>query len=135
MCREQCQVQIAEEYLRKLGGDDFVVESAGIEPGKISPLVIKVMLEEGIDLSDRETRDIWVLCKKERVFDWVITVCDRKWEDKFPTFPGIYKRDNRGFPDPASVEGSENEKLQQLREIRDKIKLRVKLFIDDVRTK
>ena len=30
--------QMAEELLRKLAGDRFEVESAGIEPGKLNPV-------------------------------------------------------------------------------------------------
>jgi arsenate reductase len=39
--------QIAEAYLKKFAGDQFQIESAGLEPaGKVNPLVVKVMKEE-----------------------------------------------------------------------------------------
>ena len=34
---------MAEAFLKKYGGDRFVVESAGIEPGKLNPLMVEVM--------------------------------------------------------------------------------------------
>lgn len=46
--------QMAEEYLKQLGGDTFEVESAGFEPTEINPFVIQVMKEEGIDLSGKK---------------------------------------------------------------------------------
>ena len=38
--------QMAEVFLKQLGGEGFEVESAGYEPGKLNPLVIEVMQEE-----------------------------------------------------------------------------------------
>ena len=47
--------QIAEAYLRKLAGGRIRVESAGLEPAEhVNPLVVEVMREEGIDLSDKK---------------------------------------------------------------------------------
>jgi len=43
-------------------------------------------------------------------------------ESKCPVFPGITKRWHWPFPDPAKVTGSEAEKLEKVREIRDQIK-------------
>ena len=39
--------QMAEEYLRRIGGDRFEVESAGLKPSSINPIVIDVMKEDG----------------------------------------------------------------------------------------
>lgn len=125
--------QMAEEFLRKLGGDDFSVESAGLDPKPVNPLVIEVMKEEGVDLSSKETKDVWDLFRKERYYNWVITVCEKEWEAKCPTFPGIYHRSHWGFPDPSRLTGSQEEKLDKLRKIRDMIKLRINLFIDEAR--
>jgi arsenate reductase len=125
--------QMSEEYLRLIGGDDFSVESAGLKPTKVDPLVIKVMKEEGVDLTQKGTKDVWDLFRKERFYNWVITVCESKWESSCPIFPGIYHRDNWGFPDPSDLTGTEEERIEKLREIRDMIKLRIKLFIDEAR--
>jgi arsenate reductase len=125
--------QMAEEFLRKLGGDDFSVESAGLDPKEVDPKVITVMREEGIDLSDKETKDVWDLFRMERYYNWVITVCEKKWEIKCPTFPGIYHRNHWGFPDPSHFQGTEEEKMNRMRELRDIIKLRIKLFIDEAK--
>ena len=43
--------QMAEAYLRKLGGGKFEVESAGLEAGKLNPYVVRALQEEGIDIS------------------------------------------------------------------------------------
>ena len=37
--------QMSEAFLKKFGGDDFFVESAGLEPGKLNPIVVDSMKE------------------------------------------------------------------------------------------
>jgi hypothetical protein len=47
---------MAEAFLKKYDGNHFLVESAGLEPGAINPNVVTVMLEVGIDLSQKTPR-------------------------------------------------------------------------------
>jgi arsenate reductase len=115
--------QMAEAYLKEISGDQFDVESAGLEPAKqINPLVVEVMKEEGIDISDNKTQSVFELFKTGRLYDHVITVCDGAAEAKCPVFAGITKRWNWPFPDAAAVVGSDDKKLEKVREIRNRIK-------------
>jgi arsenate reductase len=114
--------QIAEAYLKQIAGEAFTVESAGLEPAeKVNSLVVEVMKEEGFDLSDKKPQSVFALFKEGRLYDHVITVC-HDTEDKCPVFPGITKRWHWPFPDPAKVEGTTEEKREQVRKIRDAIK-------------
>lgn len=114
--------QIAEAYLRELFGDHFEIESAGLEPAAaVNPLVLKVMAEVGIDLSGKTPQSVFELFKQGKVFEHVITVC-QDTESKCPVFPGITKRWHWPFPDPAAVAGTDAEKLQAVRSIRDGIR-------------
>ncbi|MGD9241586.1 MAG: arsenate reductase ArsC [Desulfobacterales bacterium] len=115
--------QMAEAYLRKLAGHEFDVESAGLEPANdINPLVVEVMKEEGIDISSNKIQSVFELFKTGKLYDHVVTVCDGAAEAKCPVFAGITKRWNWPFPDPAAVEGTSEEKLHKVREIRNMIK-------------
>lgn len=60
--------QIAEAYLKKLGGDEFEVESAGLKPGKLNELVIEVLKEDGIDISNNNTDDVFDFFKQGKLF-------------------------------------------------------------------
>lgn len=122
--------QMAEAYLRKFGGEDFEVESAGLEPTEIDPLVVEAMAEEGIDLAGKKTQDIFELYRQGRLFDYVITVCDEEIENQCPVFPGVTHRWHWPFPDPAKTTGTHEEKLAQVRIIRDQIKERVRKPFD-----
>lgn len=114
--------QIAETYLQSFTGDYFHIESAGLEPAEwVNPLVVEVMKEEGFDLSKKKPQSVFELFKAGKLYDHVITVC-YDTENKCPIFPGITKRWHWPFPDPGKVEGSPEEKLAKVREIRDMIK-------------
>ncbi len=118
--------QIAEAYLKKIAGDQFNVESAGLEPAKeINPLVVEAMQEDGIDISGNKMQNVFELFKTGKLYDHVITVCDSAAEAKCPVFAGITKRWNWPFPDPAAVNGPKAEKLEKVREIREMIKAKL----------
>ncbi|MCM0755179.1 arsenate reductase ArsC [Desulfovibrio aminophilus] len=114
--------QMAEAFLNRYGGEEFQVESAGLEPTEINPLVVEVMAEEGIDLAGKKTQSVFDLFRVGRLFDYVITVCDDANEAKCPVFPGVTHRWHWPFPDPSKLSGTREEQLAQLRVIRDQIK-------------
>lgn len=114
--------QMAEAYAGRFYGDVLDVESAGLEPAEaVNPLVVSVMREEGIDLSGKKPRSVFEVFRSGRLFSYVITVCQDS-DSRCPIFPGITTRWHWPFPDPAAVEGSEAEKLEKVRKIRDAIK-------------
>jgi arsenate reductase len=109
---------MAEAYLNKLHGDRYEALSAGIHPTRINPYVVKVMAEEGIDLSGARSKSVEEYL--DRGFNLVVTVCDSAREE-CPIFPGG-ELVHHGFRDPSAIKGSEEEVLSQVREIRDEIK-------------
>ena len=117
--------QMAEAWLNHDFGDYFAAESAGLEPGVLKPLAVKVMAEEGIDISQKATRDVFDVYKSGRLFAHVITVCDETAAERCPTFPGNAQHTHWSFPDPSTVAGSDDERLQQVRTIRDAIRRRI----------
>ncbi len=121
--------QMAEAYLTLLGGDDFEAESAGYEPTAINPLVVKVMREEGVDLSGKQTKSVDELLRQSRFFGYVITVCDRVREQECPVFPGMAYKAHWDLEDPEGFSGTEQEKLEKVRALRDRIKHLVADFI------
>ena len=116
---------MAEAFLNILGGHRFEAESAGFEPQPLNPLVVEVMKEDGLDISKNQSKSVFSLFKQGKLFDYVITVCDKQAEDKCPVFPGITKRLTWSFPDPASFDGREKERLSEARELREAIKDRI----------
>jgi arsenate reductase len=123
--------QMAEAFLKKYGGDSFEAESAGIEPGTMNPNVVIVMKEAGIDLSGKPTQGVFDLYQQHKPYSAVITVCDKEAAERCPIFPGNVKRIPWSFKDPSAFKGTQEEILQNTREVRDEIEIQVKAFIQE----
>lgn len=124
--------QMAEAFLRKYGGEQFEAFSAGLEPKNIHPLAIQVMQEIGVDISGQTAKGIEIYLGK-MFFHYLITVCDDA-EKNCPTFwPGVNQRLHWSFEDPAAFEGTEEEKLEKFRTIRDQIEQRIKDWLEEFR--
>ncbi len=123
--------QMGEEYIRKFGGDRFEVESAGLEPGTLNPYVVKVLAEDGIDISGKPTRDVFELYKAGKRYHYVITVCSKEAAEKCPIFPGVHEKMYLPFPDPSTFRGGEDEILARVREVREEIKEAMRAFVEE----
>jgi arsenate reductase len=117
--------QIAEAWVNHLCGDFLEAHSAGLEPGTLNPLVVEVMKEKGIDISSKTTQGVFELYKRGESFSYVIAVCDGASAEKCPIFPGLTQRLYWNFSDPSMFTGSKEEKLAQIRIVRDAIKAKI----------
>ena len=61
-------------------------------------------------------------------FDYVITVCD-KAKESCPLFPGTNKTLHWNFPDPAETTGTNEEKINRFREVRNLIEEKILEFL------
>ncbi len=110
--------QMAEGFLTAFYGDKYEASSAGVTPTKVNPYVIKAMAEIGIDISATRSKSIEEF--RGANFNYVVTVCDYARET-CPFFPGE-KIIHKSFEDPTGFGGSEKEKLEKVRQVRDQIK-------------
>ena len=117
--------QMAEAFLNDICGEHFEAHSAGLEPGKLNPIVVRAMNEIGIDISHQGTQAVFDVLKSGKSFAYVITVCDETSAERCPIFPGVTTRLHWSFPDPSAIQGGLEEKLAGTREIRDTIKAKV----------
>lgn len=121
---------MAEAFLNHQCPDHFIAESAGLEPGVLNPLVVRAMREIGIDISLKKTQGVFELFKAGRIFGHVIWVCDEASGERCPVFPGYAKRHYWTFNDPSILEGSEEEKMVEIRVIRDAIRKKIGEWCD-----
>jgi len=122
--------QMAEAFLKEHGGDRFQVESAGLEPGKLNPYVVRAMAEVGIDISGNGTKSVFDLAKAGRSYDVVVTVCSKEAAERCPIFPGRHEKLHWPFDDPASFTGSDEEIMAGVRRVREQIKDACLQFIE-----
>jgi arsenate reductase len=124
--------QMAEAFLNQICGDYFEAHSAGLDPGKLNPIVVEAMQEVGLDISGNQTKAVFDMIKSGKLFSWVITVCDEASAERCPIFPGVTRRLHWSFPDPSAIQGTHNEKLARTREIRDLIQARIENWCAEV---
>jgi arsenate reductase len=117
---------MAEGWLRALAGDRFAAASAGTEATRVHPLAIRAMAEIGIDLSGQASKTVETLLDQR--WDYVITVCDSAAE-RCPVFPQDTTRMHWSFEDPSQAPGTEDERLNAFRKIRDQIAARLRAWL------
>jgi len=114
--------QMAEGFLRSLAGDRFDVASAGTEATRVHPLARGAMAELGIDISGHTSKVVDELV--DQPWDYVITVCDAA-NESCPVFPKKSSRLHWSFEDPSRATGSDDQRLEAFRHVRDQIERRI----------
>jgi arsenate reductase len=121
--------QMAEAFLKKIAGDRFEVESAGLERGKLNPYVVRAMAEMGIDIASNQTKSVFDLFDAGKVYQVVVTVCSKEAAERCPIFPGLSEKLHWPFADPSSFTGGDEEIMAKVRQVRDQIEAAVEEFI------
>jgi arsenate reductase len=115
--------QMAEGFLRSFAGGRFEVQSAGTKATRIHPLAVSVMRELGVDISKQTSKSVDDVGEG---WDVVVTVCD----SSCPVPPRSGLKLRWKLPDPSAARGTEAERLEVFRGIRDSIRSRVRLLAD-----
>lgn len=121
-----CRSQLAEGYLKHFAQDKAKIYSAGIEVHGVNPRAVKVMAEDGIDISAQTSNHIEEYF--DVPFDYVITVCDHA-KESCPYFPTQAVKLHHNFPDPAKASGTETEIMVAFRNTRDLVKAYMEDFV------
>ena len=114
---------MAEGFLRAFAGERFEIESAGTRATRVHPFAIAVMRELGIDISKHESKSVDDVGER---WDVVVTVCD----SNCPVPPRSGLKLRWKVPDPSAADGTEAERLEVFRHVRDSIRSRVRLLAD-----
>jgi len=132
VCRHNsARSQMAEAVLRHYAGDRFEAYSAGLEPGRVHPLAVRVMKEIGIDIIGHRSKPISDYLGRLKV-GYAVVVCDID-EKECPTlYPFTKNLLHWPLEDPASFEGTEEERLAKFREIRDLIYGRIRRWVEEI---
>ncbi|RLL54768.1 arsenate reductase (thioredoxin) [Mariprofundus sp. EBB-1] len=121
-----CRSQMAEGWLKHLGGDRFDVYSAGIVAHGKNPRAIRAMKEAGVDISDQQSEVLDVSLLDE--IDLLITVCGNA-DERCPIIPVSCEKQHWPFDDPAAASGSEKEIMAEFSRVRDQIRHRIDCFL------
>jgi arsenate reductase (thioredoxin) len=121
-----CRTQMAEAFLRDLGGDHFEVTSAGDKITALDADAVEAMRELGIDISSQTPKSVDHFLKQR--FSFVISLCDRQKERSCPIFPGAIWRSHWDLDNPATAQSPEERRVL-VRRVRDQIRRRVVEFV------
>ncbi|WP_195574969.1 arsenate reductase (thioredoxin) [Paenibacillus sp. 1001270B_150601_E10] len=124
-----CRSQMADGWLKALGGDRYEVKSAGLEAHGLNPRAVQVMGKAGVDISNH-TSDV-INPEILNHADYVITLCGHA-DEHCPVIsnPRVVKW-HWGFDDPAKAVGTEEEIMAHFCEVRDAIKARIEYFLTE----
>jgi arsenate reductase len=103
---------LGEALLRHLGQGRIEARSAGTHPKGVNPFSLRALAEAGIPADGLESTSVSAYLGE--TFEYVITVCDSARE-ACPVFPGARQTLHWGLPDPAAVEGTDEERLAAFR--------------------
>ncbi len=112
--------QMAEGIARSMAPAGIRVSSAGSQPSRVNPLAIRALAEIGIDIREHRSKSVDTISPEG--VDAVITLCA---EEVCPVFLGKAKRVHWALPDPAAAGGSDEERLQAFRNVRDELRRRL----------
>lgn len=118
-----CRSQMAEAWINRLLGRSWEARSAGTAPtARVHPLAVRVMAEAGVDISSGTPEHVGAYL--DQPWDLVVTVCDSARET-CPVFPRPVEKIHVSFFDPATAEGTDDDKLAVFRRVRDEIRDRL----------
>jgi arsenate reductase (thioredoxin) len=124
--------QMAEAIVNARLGDQWQAVSAGTKPtGYVHPKAVQALSEIGIRHEGRsKAADEF----KDEDFDLVVTVCDSAAEE-CPVWLGKGKRSHHSFPDPARVQGTDEQVMGAFRSVRDAIANEIPVLLNQHTTK
>ncbi len=121
-----CRSQLAEAIVNHDLDGDWEALSAGTQPaGYVHPLALQALEEIGIH-HQGESKSVERF--RNESFDVVITVCDDANEN-CPVWLGQGHRVHISFPDPAKVAGTDVEKMEAFRKVRDAIRNQIPAYL------
>jgi len=123
---------LAEAYLNMAGKGRFKAFSAGSRPGgRVNPYALELLEKSRIDTTALRSKS-WDEFAQPGApkMDLVFTVCDSAAAEPCPFWPGQPMTAHWGVPDPAAVEGSDEQKRQAFRSALSVLSARINLLVN-----
>ena len=121
---------LAEVYLGSAGSGRFRTYSAGSHPkGNVHPLTLETLQHAGLPATNLRSKSWDEFARPDAPkMDFVITVCDSAAGEVCPIWPGQPITAHWSFPDPAAVQGNDDQARSVFREVFRQIRARVDLL-------
>jgi protein-tyrosine-phosphatase len=122
---------LAEALLNRHGSGRFRAFSAGSQPaGRVNPFAIDLLGDAGFTTDGLRSKN-WdeFAAPGAPELDFVFTVCDNAAAEVCPIWPGQPVTAHWGVPDPAAVQGSDEQKRKAFRDAFITLERRINLFL------
>jgi arsenate reductase (thioredoxin) len=125
---------MAEVLLNTMGRGRFKGYSAGSRPtGRVSPFAIELLEKNRLPTEGLRSKDWEEFAKSDAKpgvpeLDFVFTVCDNAAGEVCPVWPGQPMTAHWGVPDPAAVEGTDEQKRKAFFQAFNQLQNRIGLF-------
>lgn len=122
---------LAEALMNHLGQGRFRAWSAGSHPkGAVNPLALQTLAELQVSAQGLSSKSWNLFAEPDApAFDFVFTVCDNAAGEDCPAWPGQPMTAHWGLPDPAAVEGRDEQKAQAFLAAAVTLKRRIELLM------
>ena len=123
---------LAEAYLNSVGRGRFKAYSAGSKPGgRVNPFALELLAKSRFDTAGLRSKS-WdeFAAPDAPKMDFVFTVCDSAAAESCPFWPGQPMTAHWGVPDPAAVEGSDEDKRRAFRSALSVLSTRINLLVN-----
>jgi arsenate reductase (thioredoxin) len=123
---------LAEAIINNLsiGGGKFTGYSAGSQPkGAVHPLALETLRQHHLPAEGFRSKS-WEEFARPGAprMDFVFTVCDQAAAEVCPVWPGQPMTAHWGIPDPAAVQGTDEEQRRAFRDALLQLRRRIELF-------
>jgi protein-tyrosine-phosphatase len=122
---------LAEGILAHLGKGRFRAFSAGSHPkGVVNPFALEELRRAGLPAEGFRSKS-WdeFAAPGAPAMDFVFTVCDAAASEPCPVWIGQPATAHWGVPDPAAVEGTDEQKRRAFRDAATTLRRRIELFL------
>lgn len=122
---------IAESVLRHVGTGRFISHSAGSHPaGTVNPFALEFLHNNRLPTDDMRSKNWEEFAQPgSPPLDFVFTVCDNAAGEVCPVWPGQPMTAHWGVPDPAAVEGTDEQKRKAFSNTGHILLNRIRLFV------
>jgi protein-tyrosine-phosphatase len=122
---------LAESLLNDMGKGRFRAFSAGSHPaGQVNPFALELLEKNHFPISELRSKPWDEFAQPDAPqLDFVITVCDKAAGEVCPVWPGQPMTAHWGIPDPAAVEGSDDDKRRAFLDAMNQMRRRVSMFV------
>ena len=123
---------LGEALFNSLGKGKFIAHSAGSKPvGRVNPFALELLQQQGNNIAGMRSKswDEFAALGAPEI-DFIFTVCDNAAGEVCPVWPGQPMTAHWGLPDPAAVEGSDEQKRRAFADTFRHLSDRINLFTD-----